>query len=110
MKKCIKCGELLPPDARFCDECGAKQTETIVCSECGTVLDADVAYCPKCGMPVETEELTPEIIEKMLPPEIIEKVYSGAYKSEEEFISSPEVRKIMTEMAVDYAIRKSKEK
>ena len=92
------------------DECGAKQTESVVCSECGTVLEADVNYCPKCGMSVKMEEFTPEMIEEMLPPEIKEKILSGAYKSEEEFISSPEIQEIMAKMCIENVIRKFKEK
>ena len=111
--RCIKCGSQLPPNAKYCDECGAKQTESVVCSECGTVLEADVNYCPKCGTPVKMEELTPEMIEmieKTLTPEIVEKIHSGAYKSEEEFISSPEIQEIMAKMCIENVIRKFKEK
>ena len=50
LTKCLKCGALLPNNAKFCLECGEKVVEanTIVCPECGkTVMKGK--FCPECG-------------------------------------------------------------
>lgn len=52
--KCIKCGELLPKGAVFCDKCGARQTEEIKCS-CGRLLEDDCNFCPECGKSLKGE-------------------------------------------------------
>jgi len=51
--KCVKCGAILPPDAKFCLECGERTTPTIpadmvVCPECGKTV-AKGKFCPECG-------------------------------------------------------------
>lgn len=51
--KCAKCGVILPPNARFCLECGGKASTAIpenmiVCPECGKEV-AKGKFCPECG-------------------------------------------------------------
>lgn len=51
--KCVKCGSILPPNAKFCLECGEKIAPTIpadmvVCPECGNTV-AKGKFCPECG-------------------------------------------------------------
>ena len=51
--KCVKCGAILPPNAKFCLECGEKIAPTIpadmvVCPECGKTV-AKGKFCPECG-------------------------------------------------------------
>lgn len=47
---CRSCGTDLPPDARFCHDCGESQA-TPVCASCGTELIADARFCTSCGAP-----------------------------------------------------------
>lgn len=47
---CAKCGAVLSPNAKFCEECGTAVVSN--CPECGAVLSAGAKYCPKCGKKV----------------------------------------------------------
>ena len=67
--QCVKCGEMISKDSRFCDKCGAKvvtpapspspesapEPETVVaeevkiCRNCGAELIDAGKYCDKCG-------------------------------------------------------------
>ncbi len=51
MKKCPKCGKMVPSDARFCPYCGHKFEEkrTKKCVKCGKEIPWDARYCPYCG-------------------------------------------------------------
>ena len=50
--KCAKCGAALPPNAKFCLECGEKvvsaSDDTVVCPGCGKTV-AKGKFCPECG-------------------------------------------------------------
>jgi membrane protease subunit (stomatin/prohibitin family) len=51
--KCHACGKLLPPDTKFCPECGEKVLPKIpegmvICPECKKVV-AKSKFCPECG-------------------------------------------------------------
>jgi len=46
---CIACGAHLAPGAKFCPECGAKQSVSSVCSSCGKEIPAGSKFCPECG-------------------------------------------------------------
>lgn len=55
---CVRCGAALPPNAKFCLECGEKVAPPvpegrIVCPECGnTVMKGK--FCPECGHKLTT--------------------------------------------------------
>lgn len=44
---CIKCGAKLKANAKFCPECGAKQT--LSCPKCGATISLNDKFCPDCG-------------------------------------------------------------
>ena len=48
--KCVKCGAVLPNNAKFCLECGERvaQINTVVCPNCGNTV-AKGKFCPECG-------------------------------------------------------------
>ena len=48
--KCVKCGAVLPANAKFCLECGEKVVfdGTVVCPECGNTIPKG-KFCPECG-------------------------------------------------------------
>ncbi|GHS93213.1 hypothetical protein AGMMS50276_03030 [Synergistales bacterium] len=52
---CAKCGAALPPDAKFCLECGEKvvslNENEIICPACG-VKTAKGKFCMECGAPL----------------------------------------------------------
>lgn len=45
---CSQCGHVNPPDARFCEECGAP-IGGLVCHKCGALMPADGDLCEACG-------------------------------------------------------------
>ena len=61
---CPKCGERIPDDSVFCQECGYKleSDRKKRCEICGTYNDWDAMFCERCGQPLEDEE--PETAEK----------------------------------------------
>lgn len=44
---CSKCGFVNPPDAKFCNKCGATLTKK--CPYCGAENDDEAKYCKTCG-------------------------------------------------------------
>lgn len=46
-KKCPKCNAILPNNAKFCMECGAKLENK--CPKCGAVVPLDSKFCLECG-------------------------------------------------------------
>jgi hypothetical protein len=67
-KKCVKCGNLIPDEAAFCPECGAKQEAGApsVCPHCGAPVEAGSSFCGNCGQPLSqgsgqanTQQTTP---------------------------------------------------
>jgi hypothetical protein len=44
---CSACGAPVRPEAKFCDNCGAKLT--LECSGCGATLRPDAKFCDGCG-------------------------------------------------------------
>ena len=51
--KCIECGAVIIPTAKFCSECGATQTKAahtqIKCVACGTEIPESASFCYGCG-------------------------------------------------------------
>ena len=75
-KQCPACGNVLPDDAIFCDQCGNKlpvvpenksaaEEEPLYCRFCGTKFSADAKFCLKCGAPRlrPDEEIEPLVID-----------------------------------------------
>ncbi|HVN75259.1 MAG TPA: SPFH domain-containing protein [Thermoanaerobaculaceae bacterium] len=48
---CARCGNPVPPAARFCPSCGTPQTAT-ACPRCHQPVPAGARFCPACGAPV----------------------------------------------------------
>jgi ribosomal protein L40E len=59
---CRQCGAANPPDAAFCDQCGARLTipaappmptaeDAVECPRCHTKQSPRVRYCTNCGLP-----------------------------------------------------------
>lgn len=46
---CTNCGEQLPSDARFCENCGTGVKTEPICSHCGCHLAEYTEFCPDCG-------------------------------------------------------------
>ncbi|MBI3456911.1 MAG: AAA family ATPase [Candidatus Rokubacteria bacterium] len=50
--QCPRCQQENRPQAKFCEECGARLT--LACAQCGTELSAGAKFCPECGTPTRT--------------------------------------------------------
>ena len=47
---CSKCSAALPPNCKFCPECGTKHEEKqSFCTNCGNKIPATAKFCPECG-------------------------------------------------------------
>jgi len=55
--QCPRCRYANPPQAEFCEECGARLGRT--CSNCGSALAPSVKFCPECGRGVAGSESFP---------------------------------------------------
>ena len=61
--KCHNCGNQLPNNALFCDNCGQKvesinKTEDLFCGNCGAKLETGMEFCGECGAPVNAAHRT----------------------------------------------------
>ena len=45
--KCPKCGANVPPNSKFCPECGSPMERH--CSQCGAKISGSEKFCPQCG-------------------------------------------------------------
>src|SRR5262245_2528434 len=54
---CSRCGHETAPQAKFCEECGARLVRR--CSRCGTSLTASAKFCTECGEPIAGEVTSP---------------------------------------------------
>jgi predicted ATPase/class 3 adenylate cyclase len=50
--QCPACSAEAPADAKFCPQCGARQT--LVCAQCGTTSAAGDRFCKECGQSFAT--------------------------------------------------------
>ncbi len=47
---CPKCGQPVPPGAKFCPHCGGRLApQTMHCPNCGAEVPAGARFCPNCG-------------------------------------------------------------
>ena len=51
--ECPSCGELIPDDSKYCDQCGA---ELLECVNCGVLGTDD--FCSECGKPMVSKGKT----------------------------------------------------
>ena len=64
--KCLKCANVNPPEARYCQRCGQPLLQA--CARCATLNEPDAKYCKHCGAalgepsqtPVRTTPTTPQ--------------------------------------------------
>lgn len=47
--QCSKCHQLVEANAKFCDQCGNKQSRRIKCSSCNNINLSDAVFCNSCG-------------------------------------------------------------
>lgn len=47
--ECKKCGNILPENAKFCFECGAKVEQDLICTACGAKMSLGYKFCIECG-------------------------------------------------------------
>lgn len=64
--KCNNCNFEVPPDAKYCPNCGKKieEKETIkssICIKCHTPISVEALFCPNCGEPVRGVKKRPQI-------------------------------------------------
>jgi len=55
---CAKCGAKIAESAKFCPECGSKNTvggAKVKCGKCGHEMSASSKFCPECGTPTSTK-------------------------------------------------------
>ncbi len=66
LRKCEKCGNILPVDSAFCNKCGDKldpidsviadeedtQSNGTVCPKCGAAIEEGALFCTVCGQKI----------------------------------------------------------
>ncbi|NIN68785.1 MAG: zinc-ribbon domain-containing protein [Anaerolineae bacterium] len=52
-RTCPSCGNPISATAKFCNHCGAKIGEAMICANCKADIPAGSKFCPNCGNPVE---------------------------------------------------------
>jgi membrane protease subunit (stomatin/prohibitin family) len=53
MMACPSCGNPIPANAKFCNNCGAKIGHGMICANCKADIPAGSKFCPNCGAQVE---------------------------------------------------------
>jgi len=72
MNYCVKCGNQLKPNAKFCGKCGAvisklepqpnsDQRNQFTCLKCGSIYEKGTKFCISCGYVVGTVPGTPNV-------------------------------------------------
>jgi len=49
---CEHCGNEVPENAHFCNQCGAPIPQSTTCPFCESIIPAESKFCPKCGRPL----------------------------------------------------------
>ena len=49
--QCLKCQKEIPPNVKFCPECGTKMEKNAVCINCGENITPESNFCSVCGTP-----------------------------------------------------------
>ena len=57
-KSCVKCGEKIKKDAKFCSKCGASQFEK--CPKCNEEVSTNAKFCSNCGEQLVKEKICPK--------------------------------------------------
>ena len=47
--KCSSCAAIIPPNAKFCPECGAKIPKSNICPKCTKESPQEANFCAECG-------------------------------------------------------------
>lgn len=50
---CTECGHAVPEGAKFCPNCGAKQSTEHLCPSCSKPVPEGAKFCPECGAKIE---------------------------------------------------------
>lgn len=53
---CPRCSRQLVDEAKFCDGCGEKITQSVTCSSCGKQMGEGFAFCQYCGAKTEAKQ------------------------------------------------------
>ena len=51
-KYCAECGAQIGATAKFCPECGTKQSQDGKCPSCGAEVKKGAKFCPECGQKI----------------------------------------------------------
>lgn len=83
---CNQCGQHLPENAKFCNNCGNKLSYELRCSKCGNVVEGK--FCTECGEPVAC---IPEIVPRAMthrevPLETHKTIDTNAYIAQQQII------------------------
>lgn len=64
---CIKCGQPIAKDAKYCNCCGAKQEQT--CPNCGSPVANGTVFCPACGERISGKKICKQCKAEIKPGE-----------------------------------------
>lgn len=53
---CPRCSRQLDDEAKFCDGCGEKNTQSVTCPSCGKQMSEGFAFCQYCGAKTEAKQ------------------------------------------------------